>query len=310
MKRKKYDVAKDFEKWSKLNPPINKFSASLLQFFMAPFFKKQKSTKECSVERKSAVLKDTKIDFLVYTPNDLKENAPCLIYYHGGGFMLPATPQHYRKAREYAIACGCKVFFPNYPLAPKYKFPFPAEICFEFFKHIINNFEQFGINKDKIIVGGDSAGGSLSLIVCMMANDNQVKTPLAQMLIYPAIGLTEPTPSMIEFVDTGMCNSKDVEKYCKLYYKNEEDRKSRYSCALNLEDLSKYPPTYVETAQFDCLRDEAKLFADKLKESGVEVFENHTKKTIHGYDIAEASPIVKESMSKRISFLNEQFLCG
>ena len=169
------------------------------------------------------------------------------------------------------------------------------------------NVEQSNNINNKIIVGGDSAGANLASVVCMMANDNKIKIPMAQMLIYPVVGIEPPTPSMLEFNDTGMCNNKDFKKYCKLYFKNDEDKKSKYASLLNQEDLSKYPPTYIETTEFDCLRDEGKIFAQKLKESNVEVVENHTKKTIHAYDIVENNPIVKQSMKNRIDFLINQF---
>lgn len=307
MKRKKYDIDKAFKNWNKMNPPINKFFAGIFQFFLKPIMSFEKSNKECLVKKQSVVLNNRKIKFLIYTPKNLKENSPCIIYYHGGGFVLPAAPYHYRNARRYAIESGCKVFVPDYPLAPKNKFPIPVYSCFEFYEHILKNHEAFNINPDKIIVGGDSAGANLASVVCMMASDKNIKMPNAQMLIYPVISPPTPTQSMLMFDDTGMCNNKDIEKYSKLYFKNKEDKSHKYSSPLNLEDLSKFPPTYIETAEFDCLRDEGQLFASVLKENNVEVSTHFTKKTIHGYDIVKKSSIVEESLMKRINFLKQQF---
>ena len=307
MKRKQYDIHKDFTKLSKTNPTINKFSAYIFQFFLRPLFNFQNSTKDCIVKKKSIILNGKKVRFLIYTPKNLKRPSPCLIYYHGGGFMLPAGSYQYNNAREYAISSNCKVIMPDYPLSPKNKYPIPTQICFEFYKYILNNSSIFDIDPTKIIVGGDSAGGNLASIVCMMASDNNIKIPLAQILIYPVVGITPPTPSMLQFDDTGMCNSKDFEKYCKLYLKNEIDKQSRYISLLNQEDLSKYPPTYIETTEFDCLRDEGIIFANMLKKANVEVYENHTKKTIHAYDMVQKSEITKQSLTKRIDFLILQF---
>ena len=72
-------------------------------------------------------------------------------------------------------------------------------------------------------------------------------------------------------------------------------------------NLSNFPPTYIETAEFDCLRDEALIFARKLKQSRVDVDLNNTKETMHGYDMVEDSKITLESMRRRIDFLNKNF---
>ena len=307
MKRKKYDIENAFKRWNKVNPPINNFSARLFQFFLKPMFNFEKSSKDCSVQKKSILLNNKKIRYIIYTPKNINKKSPCLIYYHGGGFMLPAAPYHYRNARRYAVEAGCKVFVPDYPLSPKNKFPAAVNSCFDFYQFVLNNHENFDINPNKIIVGGDSAGAKLSSVVCMIANENKIKKPIAQMLIYPVIGTEQPTKSMLEFDDTGMCNNKDFEKYCKLYFKTDTDRKNKYASPLNQKDLGIFPSTFVETAEFDCLRDEGQLFASLLKKHGVEVITNFTKKTIHGYDIVKNNPIVEESMQKRINFLKSQF---
>ena len=308
MKRKKYNIHKDFNKWNKTNPPINRFIAPIIQLFTKNIYKKEKDTKNCKIERKNIQIDGKNVRYLVFTPKTGQKIYPCLIYYHGGGYMLPAAPYHYRNAREYATKCDCIVLVPDYPLAPKKKFPTQPKICYEFYNCTLKNSKELNINPNQIIVGGDSSGGSLASIVCMMASDNNIKTPLAQMLIYPVVGIKPPTQSMLEFSDTGMCNNKDFEKYCKLYFKNNSDMKHRYASSLNQENLSLYPPTYIETAEFDCLRDEGKIFAEKLKEANVEVVENHTKQTIHAYDIANPdNPIIIHSMQNRISFLNNQF---
>ena len=71
--------------------------------------------------------------------------------------------------------------------------------------------------------------------------------------------------------------------------------------------LSIFTKTYIETAEFDCLRDEALIFARELKKAKVDVSLHKTKKTMHGYDVGEDSEITKESIRKRISFLKKCF---
>ncbi|HNI45860.1 MAG TPA: alpha/beta hydrolase fold domain-containing protein, partial [Chitinophagales bacterium] len=80
-----------------------------------------------------------------------------------------------------------------------------------------------------------------------------------------------------------------------------------YASALQRTDLKGLPPTYIETAEFDCLRDEAILYAQKLKASNIQVELNETKGTIHAFDIVEKSSITKDSIQRRVRALRQAF---
>lgn len=308
-KRTKYPLHEDFKKWENMNPPINGIMLPIMQFLMGKLYKQQKSDDYCNVRKIKIPYKRKKtIKAIIYEPVWLQLNAPCLVYFHGGGFVLPAAPYHYSYARQYALGANCKVVLVDYPLAPKHRHPIAPEACFAAYKWAVNNAEELEIDPSRIAVGGDSAGGNISAVVSLMASDNAYKLPVAQMLIYPAVGSRKETASMKMFTDTPMCNSVDYKRYCKLYFKdNKQMTTSRYASPLNAESLKIYPESYVETAEFDCLRDEAKLFAKMLKSADVPVTIYETKATMHGYDIVEDSLISKESVKKRIEFLNNVF---
>ena len=65
------------------------------------------------------------------------------------------------------------------------------------------------------------------------------------------------------------------------------------------------PPTYIETAEFDCLHDEGILYAEKIKNHTTELQINETKGTFHGYDMLSSHPISKDSVEKRIAFMKK-----
>jgi acetyl esterase/lipase len=65
------------------------------------------------------------------------------------------------------------------------------------------------------------------------------------------------------------------------------------------------PPTYLETAEFDCLYDEGILYAEKIKNHTAELQINKTKETFHGYDMLSNHPISKDSLAKRIAFMKK-----
>ena len=305
MKRTQYPINPDFKKWAHLNPPLNPVMIPVMQKLMGLLFSREKSTPELTVDKKQIATGDgSAIRALLYTPKTMGENAPCLVYYHGGGFVLPAAPYHYSLAREYALQAGCKVLFVEYRLAPKHKFPIPPEDCYTAYSWAVSHAQELSLDRGRIAVAGDSAGGQLAAVVCLMARDRGQVMPCGQMLLYPAAGNVE-TESAKRYVDTPMCNSRDMEKYSRCYM--PEGVKSVYASPIEAESLRGLPAAYLETAQFDPLRDGGILYAERLQREGVPAELHNTKGTIHGFDIELKSPIVRACVSKRISFLKRVF---
>ena len=304
MKRTQYPIHPDFKKWAHMNPPLNPVMIPVMQKLMGLLFLREKSTPELDVEQMQIPVKDGAIRAILYSPKKIGESAPCLVYYHGGGFVLPAAPYHYSLTREYALQANCKVLFVEYRLAPKYKFPIPPEDCYAAYSWLIDHAGELFIDPDRIVVAGDSAGGQLATVICLMARDRGQVMPSGQMLLYPAAGNVE-TESSKRYVDTPMCNSRDMEKYSRYYM--PEGVKSVYASPIEAKSLKGLPAAYLETAQFDPLRDGGILYGERLEKEGVPVELHNTEGTIHGFDIELKSPIVWECVRKRISFLKRVF---
>ena len=306
-KRTQYPIHPDFKKWTKMNPPINRFTLPLLQQLMGLLYLREKSTPELAVGRETIpVGGGATIRALLYVPKEVGENAPCLVNYHGGGFVFPASPHHYSLAREYARQAGCKVLFVEYRLAPKYPFPVAPEDCYAAYCWVIAHAGELGIDPTRVAVGGDSAGGQLATVVCLMAKERGQVIPCGQMLIYPAAGNVE-TESVRKYVDTPMCNSRDMEKYSKLYRPDPSVGNNVYASPIEAESLEGLPAAYVETAEFDALRDGAILYAERLRQFGVPAELHNTEGTMHGFDMVLDSPIVRVAVDKRVAFLKRVF---
>ena len=117
-------------------------------------------------------------------PNGVGEHAPCLLYYHGGGFVLPAAPYHYSLAKEYAQRAHCKVLFVDYRLAPRFPFPTAPEDCYSAYVWAAANAGDLSIDTSRMAVAGDSAGGALATVVCLMAKERGQLMPCGQMMMY------------------------------------------------------------------------------------------------------------------------------
>ena len=290
-----------------MNPPLNRAIVPVIQRLMSPLFLLEKSTAELTVEKKIIpVGSGETIRALLYCPKDAEEDAPCLVYYHGGGFVLPAAPYHYSLAKEYAQGAHCKVLFVDYRLAPKHPFPTAPEDCYAAYSWVLDNARALSIDPSRVAVAGDSAGGQLATVVCLMAKDRGQTMPCGQMLIYPAAGDVE-TESVKKYTDTPMCNSKDMEKYGKLYRPDPSVGNNVYASPIEAKSLEGLPAAYIETAEFDCLRDGGILYAERLRQFGVSAELYNTEGTMHGFDIVLDSSIVRECARRRIVFLKQVF---
>ena len=291
-----------------MNPPLNRAMLPVMQKGMKLLFDREKSKADMIVERKIIPVGDgASIRALWYVPGDVGENAPCLVDYHGGGFVLPASPHHYSLAREYAQRARCRVLFAEYRLAPKYPVPTAPEDCFAVYRWVLDHAGELGIDPARVAVAGDSAGGELAAVVCLMAKDRGQPMPRGQMLVYPVTGAGNETESMKKYTDTPMCNSRDIEKYGHYYTPDPVAASSVYAAPVKAESLAGMPAAYIETAEFDCLRDDGILYAQRLEQSGVPVALYNTEGTIHGFDIVLDSPIVRACADRRVAFLKQVF---
>jgi len=138
------------------------------------------------------------IPVLIAEPSGIGENAPCLFYIHGGGFMLPASTYHYNCVREYAIRGKCKVIFPDYRLSTQYSYPTAHEDCYAAYQWMLLHAGHLGIDTERIVIGGDSAGGDLAAGITLMIRDRGLTMPCMMMLIYPVMDRRMSTKSAWE----------------------------------------------------------------------------------------------------------------
>ncbi len=306
-----YKISKEFFPFSLFAPPIRnaKIAGWMGSKMKPPRWVCKNSDCEASVTVEAVKSYDGKsFSVFLIEPHGLDELCPCLVYCHGGGFFFEGAGYHYRLAKQYALECKCRVIFVQYRLAPKNPHPTPAEDCYAALQWTFENAQRLRIDKEKIAVGGDSAGGALAAAVCQMARDRGTHMPLFQLLIYPVTDRRMDYSSCRNYTDTPMWNAKLSVKMWQGYVQEENATNIAYASPMEAASLEHLSTAYVETAEFDCLHDEGIAYANALKNAGVNVTLNETHGTMHGFDIVEKAQITKAAVMARIEFMKKHFI--
>lgn len=304
----KYGIHEDFKKFEKPMPTISLQLLPVINMGMGVVFDVIRLPDDLAVsKRKIKGYKDSMINITVFEPKTIETQPPCLLYFHGGAFKMKAAPYHKRLIYEYARQTPCKVVFVDYRLTPKYPFPYGVEDCYAAYEWVCNNTGLLAIDKDKIAVGGDSAGGALAAAVCHMARDRNMRNIRFQMLIYPVTDARQTTHSINKYTDTPLWDSVQNREMWKAYLQNGTPEHREYASPMEARSFHSLPPAYIEVSEFDCLHDEGVDYAEALRNGSVDVELNKTEKTIHGFEMAKDSEVVKRCVKERTAALKKAF---
>jgi acetyl esterase len=221
----------------------------------------------------------------LYTPRTLRETdglAPCLVFFHGGGWVIGNLETHDVVCRKLAHEGELKVISVDYRLAPEHQFPTAVDDSIEATRWIAANANRLGIDASRLIVGGDSAGGNLAAVVALDARDSNGPEIAGQLLVYPATEFARTHPSHRE-PETSILLTHSVIGWFANHYMGSADRTDWRASPARAKSLSNLPPAYVLTAGADPLRDEGDEYAARLKEAGVPVTYRHFPGQFHGF---------------------------
>lgn len=215
-------------------------------------------------------VRDTRIR--IYTPEE-KASDGVIIWMHGGGFVLGDIEHGDSTCRELCSRVKCLVISIEYGLCPPQRFPDPQEECYEIVKFIYENAKEFDININKICVAGDSAGGTLTGSICLMARDRQ-EFPIAfQMPVYACFDWNDmgERKSRRENGKGYRLTQYGTQWFVQFIYKDRiVDGNNELASPLLAKHFDRLPPALVITAEFDIFRDENQDYAQALVDAGGE----------------------------------------
>jgi acetyl esterase len=221
----------------------------------------------------------------IYKPKQLRKTgglAPCMVFYHGGGWVIGDLDSHDVVCRKLAHEGELIVISIDYRLAPEHKFPAAVDDSVAAVKWVAANAKQLGIDAGRLMVGGDSAGGNLAAVVALAARDGDGPKLAGQVLIYPATDFAWSHPSHRE-PETSVLLTHSVIRWFGNHYLGDADITDWRASPARAKTLAGLPPAYVLTAGADPLRDEGDEYAKRLKDAGVPVSYKHFPGQFHGF---------------------------
>lgn len=210
---------------------------------------------------------------------------PVVFYIHGAGWVFGDDKTHDRLFRELTVGAGAAGVFPVYDWAPEKKYPTQVEQNYAVGQWLQANGADHGLDTSRVAVAGESVGGCMSAVFAQMNKDRGGLALKAQILLYPVTGPDFDTQSYHQFAEHYYLTRDGMKWFWDAYTTDENKREEKYASPLRatLKDLEGLPPALVITAEADVLRDGGELYANKLREAGVEVTGVRISGTVHDF---------------------------
>lgn len=201
----------------------------------------------------------------VFTPKEWNQEGPTILYFHGGGYVMCSPSTHRDLVSRIAVASGARTIALDYRKAPEHPFPVPIDDGEAAYRELLAS----GVPPERLFIGGDSAGGGLTLAVLQRVRDAGIPLPRAGILLSPWVDLecegeSIPKNAMFDYLSaTGL-------KWGRDQYLQGQDRKHPHASAVHA-DLRGLPPLLMQTGSAELFLAENLRFAERAREAGVPV---------------------------------------
>jgi acetyl esterase len=212
------------------------------------------------------------------------KSLPAMVFLHGGGWTLGAFETYEPLCRQLANATGSILIWVDYRLAPEHPYPAAFDDTRAALRWVYDNALRLGVDEERIMLAGDSAGGNLAAAVCLAErNERTPYQPWRQILLYPCLDMSACMPSHKKFAE-GYLLTAGLYRWYRDNYVGGTAKPSRWQLSpLFAPDLTGLPPTVLLHAGFDPLRDEASAYAMKLSLADVPLQTLYFSDMIHGF---------------------------
>ncbi len=242
------------------------------------------------VSEKTITVDGKQIVLDIVRPAGAKGVLPGFIFVHGGGWILGDFPTHERFVRDLVADSGAAAIFVNYTPSPEARYQVAINEIYAATKWVAENGAQINVDGKRLAIAGNSVGGNMATVVAQMAKAKGTPSLRAQVLFWPVTNASFENTSYDEFA-SGHFLTKDMMKwFWDAYTTDPRQRQDIHTSPLlaTPEQLKGLPPTLIQTAEMDVLRDEGEAYARKLDAAGVSVVATRYSGMIHDFGLLNA----------------------
>jgi acetyl esterase/lipase len=239
------------------------------------------------------------VKLFIMRPSGSKEILPAFMFFHGGGWVLGDFPTHQRFIRDLVVNSGVAAVHAEYTRSPEAKYPTALNECYAAAKWVSEHGSEINVDGKRLAVVGNSVGGNLTAAVALMAKNKKGPAFKFQLLFWPVTDASFETDSYNKYAHDRFLTKNMMIWFWDNYTTDPNQRNEIYASPLraSLDELKGLPPTLVQTAENDVLRDEGEAYARKLNEAGVPVSLVRYQGMIHDYGLLNPLATIPEVQS-------------
>jgi acetyl esterase/lipase len=233
----------------------------------------------------SIIASGQKLKMIILEPEERKEKMPGILWIHGGGYAMGmASMVYFSRGKDLGERFGCVVISPEYRLSGKAPYPAALDDCYAALEYMWDHADELKIDRERIIVGGESAGGGLAAAVCLYARDRGKVKIAMQLPLYPMLDCEDTETSRDNHGK--IWNTKRNHRGWRRYLGRLYGTRSvpPYASPSRAEDLSCLPPCYTYVGDGEPFLAETLDYVARLRKAGVEADADVFHTDVHAFD--------------------------
>lgn len=253
---------------------------------------------------------DGNVPVRLYRPTGARAPLPTLLWMHPGGYVIGSIELDDLMARQLAKDVQCAVASVEYRLAPEHPYPAPLEDCYAVLEWLSRDSRRLGLDRDRIAVGGSSAGGGLAAGLALLARERGGLRPCFQLLIYPAINDHNIEQTSTTVPENLFWSRENALIGWRAYLNGKQASTDvpAPAAAWRAQDLSRLPPTFIAVGALDMFVPDCLGYAERLIGAGVATELHLYPGAFHAFDaFAPMAQVSQSFVAHRNAALRRAF---
>ncbi|MDT0355486.1 alpha/beta hydrolase [Herbaspirillum huttiense F1] len=242
---------------------------------------------KADVSEKTITADGQQIKLTIVRPAGVTKTLPAFMFFHGGGWVLGDFPTHERLVRDLVVNSGAVAVFVNYTPSPEAGYGVAINQAYAATKWVAEHGKEIKVDGKRLAVAGNSVGGNMAAVVALMAKDKGGPALRSEVLLWPVTDANFETASYNQFANGYFLTKNMMKWFWDSYTTDAAKRKEITASPLNATpaQLAGLPPTLIQTAENDVLRDEGEAYGRKLQAAGVAVTSVRYNGMIHDFGL-------------------------